>query len=119
MILIAEDNDAMRELLKTLLHGDGHEVISAQDGMEAVQQYKTHGKKIQLFITDVEMPNLDGVEAYRQIKIMDPEAKVIFVSGALNTRLEKQLESEGIQAFFQKPYVPAEILKKAREILGK
>ncbi len=118
MILIVEDDDAMRELLRTLLHSEGHEVISAQDGIEAVQQYKTHGEKIQLVITDIEMPNLKGIEAYRQIKTMDPEAKVIFVSGALNTRLQEQLQSEGVQGFFQKPFVPADILAKVREMLS-
>jgi CheY-like chemotaxis protein len=118
MILIVEDNDAMRELLKTLLQSDGHEVILAHDGMEAVEQYKTEGKKIELVITDIEMPYLNGVETYRQIKKMNSEAKVIFVSGAMNRRLEEQLQREGIQGFFQKPYAPADILAKVREILG-
>ena len=118
MILIVEDNDAMRELLKTLLQNDGHEVLSAHDGLEAVRLYKTAREKIELVITDVEMPNLSGVEAFRQIKKMNPGAKVIFVSGAMNRRLEEQLQNEGIQAFFQKPYAPADILTKIREILG-
>ncbi|MGA9406495.1 MAG: response regulator [Bacteroidota bacterium] len=118
MILIVEDNDTMRELLKTFLQSDGHNVISAHDGAEAVELYKTEGKKIELVITDIEMPNLNGVEAYRQIKKMNPEAKVIFVSGVLNTQLEEQLQREGIQGFLRKPYAPTDMLAKVREILG-
>ena len=64
------------------------------------------------------MPNLNGVEAYRQIKKMNPEAKVIFVSGVLNTQLEEQLQREGIQGFLRKPYAPTDMLAKVREILG-
>ncbi len=118
MILIVEDNDVMRELLKTLLQNDGHEVILAHDGAEAVQRYKTEGEKIQLIITDIEMPNLNGVEAYRQIKKLNPGAKAIFVSGTLDKRLQEQLRNEGNQGFFQKPYEPADLLAKIREMLG-
>ena len=118
MILIVEDNNVMRELLKSLLISEGHEVLSAHDGLEAVELYKTEGEKIDIVITDVEMPNLSGVEAYRQIKRINPEAKVIFVTGAMNGRLKKQLQNEGIQGFFQKPYSPNDILAKVREILG-
>ncbi|MGA7161468.1 MAG: response regulator [Bacteroidota bacterium] len=118
MILIVEDNDAMRELLKTILQNDGHMVISASDGLEAIEYYKTEGKKIELIITDIEMPKLNGVEAYRQIKKINSGVKVIFVSGTLNKKLEEQLKTDGIVGFFQKPYAPADILTKVREILG-
>lgn len=118
MILVAEDNEPMRELLKVLLLNEGYQVISARDGIEAVQQYKTYRANIQVVITDLEMPKLDGVGAYRQIKSIDPGVKVIFVSGAPDTQTRNQLHREGVQHFFPKPYMPAELLATIRKLLS-
>ncbi|HTR82129.1 MAG TPA: response regulator [Bacteroidota bacterium] len=117
MILIAEDNEVMRELLKTLLLNEGYRVIAAQDGAEAVAAFERHKKDIRLVITDIEMPNLDGVAAYREMKHINPELDVFFASGTLDKALEDRLRAEGVRYFFHKPYAPAEILEKVREIM--
>ena len=69
-------------------------------------------------ITDIEMPKINGVEVYRQIKKMNPLIKIIFTSGALTGRLEKQLRDEGVENFFRKPYEPADLLTRIREMIG-
>jgi two-component system cell cycle sensor histidine kinase/response regulator CckA len=119
MILIIEDDEIMRTLLKTFLLGAGYQVISTVDGIEGVEAYETHRRNIQLVVSDLEMPNLNGVGAYRKIKAMNPDVKVIFVSGNIDPHLQRQLQSEGVRYFIRKPYSPDEILGAVREALGR
>lgn len=119
MILIIEDDEIMRNLLKTFLLGAGYQVICTVDGIEGVDAYETHRRNIQLVVSDLEMPNLNGAGAYRKIKAMNPDVKVIFVSGYIEPHLQRQLQSEGVQHFIRKPYSPDEILGAVREALGR
>ena len=119
MILIIEDDEIMRSLLKTFLLGAGYQVICTVDGIKGVEAYETHRRNIQLVVSDLEMPNLNGVGAYRKIKAMNPDVKVIFVSGYIDPHLQRQLQSEGVQHFIRKPYSPDEILGAVHEALGR
>ncbi|HLF20386.1 MAG TPA: response regulator [Bacteroidota bacterium] len=119
MILIIEDDEIMRSLLKTFLLGAGYEVMSTVDGIEGVDAYETNKRNIQLVVSDLQMPNLNGVGAFRKIKAMNPDVKVIFVSGYIDPHLQRQLQSEGVQKFIRKPYSPDEILGAVREALGR
>ncbi|MDE3058449.1 MAG: response regulator [Bacteroidota bacterium] len=118
MILVIEDDEMMRDLLKTFLTMDGHEVMCVRDGIEGVNAYKAHSGAIRLVITDFAMPNLNGAETYRQIQTINPAAKVIMISGNLDTRTERQLHREGIQHFMHKPFRPEEIVAKVKEVMG-
>jgi two-component system cell cycle sensor histidine kinase/response regulator CckA len=119
MILIIEDDEIMRGLLKTFLLGAGYQVICTVDGIEGVEAYKTHRRNIQLVVSDLEMPKLNGVGAYRKIKAMNPDVKVIFVSGYIDPHLQRELQSEGVQEFVCKPYSPDDILGAVRKALGR
>ena len=80
-ILLAEDNDMLRELAETILKGLGYTVISAKNGDEAVQIFTTNNDKIQLAVLDVIMPVCSGKEAYERMRAVKPALKVIFVTG--------------------------------------
>ncbi len=82
-ILIADDEECIRDMLTELLQGQGFEVIQAEDGEVACQQFATHQKEIRLVTLDIDMPRLDGYQAYRRIRQLDPEVRILFISGAI------------------------------------
>jgi signal transduction histidine kinase len=116
-ILIAEDDDKLRQLSELILTQNGYKVISAQDGEDAVSKFIEHKDKIQLVILDVIMPKKSGKEAYDGIKSINPYMKVLFLSGYTSDRIDiYSLGTEGIN-FANKPLPPRDLLMKVREIL--
>jgi DNA-binding response OmpR family regulator len=88
VILVAEDDVWLRNFLRTLLQKDGYDVLVAADGNEALELSRAHEGTINLLLTDVEMPQMDGVSAYRQISTERPSIKVLFMSGGTSLHLE-------------------------------
>ncbi|PIW89029.1 MAG: hybrid sensor histidine kinase/response regulator, partial [Nitrospirae bacterium CG_4_8_14_3_um_filter_44_28] len=80
-ILLAEDEEAVRALSKTALEEFGYKVIEASDGQEAVSKFMENKDRIDLFLTDIVMPGMNGREAYERIKKIKPRLKVLFASG--------------------------------------
>jgi CheY-like chemotaxis protein len=77
-ILIAEDNDKMRKLLKSLCVGPGDEVIECRDGAEAVRSHEVH--RPDWVLMDLSMPGMDGLEAIQTIHAQHPQARIVVVS---------------------------------------
>ncbi|WP_166260854.1 SpoIIE family protein phosphatase [Marinobacter salicampi] len=103
-VLIADDSDSDRMILKTLVTRQGHDVIVATDGFEAVEQFRAH--RPQIVLLDVMMPRMDGMEAARQIKALAGETLVpiIFLTSLSDAdALARCLESGG-DDFLSKPY---------------
>lgn len=118
-ILLAEDDDSVRGFIKQLLEQYGYKIIEASNGEEAVRAYRDTREPIDLFITDVIMPKLNGKEAYEEIKKLRPDLKVLFMSGyTANIIHKKGILDESLE-FIMKPIVPAELLKKIRQILDR
>ena len=115
-ILVAEDNDSVRDLMKTILTQAGYAVIEATDGEDAVQKYRSHDR-IDLVILDSVMPGKNGREACDEIRTNNPEVKVLFTSGyTRDIVLDKGIEEKEV-AFISKPLTPSNLLKKVREVL--
>jgi CheY-like chemotaxis protein len=116
-ILVAEDNDMVRELIAQVLSRYGYTTVRAIDGADAVEQFrKTPG--VDLLILDSVMPGMNGRQAYNEIRKIRPDIRVIFTSGyTKDVFLAKGVE-EGDLNFLQKPIVPEVLLKKVREVLG-
>ena len=117
MILVIEDNEAMCNLLATILRKDGYDVLCMYDGAEAVKAFELCKQHVKLVISDLQLPTLDGVETFRSIKSINPEIKAIFVSGYFDERSRRQLQEEGVQHFISKPYMPDDILAPVHEVL--
>ncbi len=78
-VLIIDDEDSVRKLLTKMLEKNGYAVLTAKDGIQGIERYK---KELpDLTITDLIMPEKEGLELIREIKAMDPEAKIIAMSG--------------------------------------
>jgi len=117
-ILIAEDNEEARNLLKSILLQYDYKVLETKDGEEAVKTFMEK-KDIDLLILDSVMPVKNGREAYEEIKKTDPNIKVLFTSGYTEDIILSKGIQEGEFDFIQKPFSPQEILMKVRNILDR
>ncbi len=109
-ILIADDERELLDLMGYIISQCGYNVITANDGQSAVELYRKNISDITLIILDVNMPNKDGIAAYSEIKLINPDANIIFTSGAV-----KQLATIGNPTIILKPFTPIEILKLIRK----
>ena len=81
VILLAENKVMMRNRIRALLQDEGYDVLAAADGNEALELFRAHASTIDLLLTAVELPAVDGISAYRQISRERPNMKVLFLSG--------------------------------------
>lgn len=118
-VLVAEDNEVVRTIIKAILDRFGYKVIEAVDGDDAVIRFKENKDKIDLVILDVVMPKKNGKMAYDDIKKLWPEIKAIFTSGYTKDFVDKKgILEEGIN-FIPKPISANELLRKIRKVLDK
>jgi two-component system, cell cycle sensor histidine kinase and response regulator CckA len=117
-ILLIEDEKQLQELLGTVLAEHGYTVLTASDGLEALEVAKTHDGPIDLLVSDVVMPGAGGPRVVSEIQRFRPEAKVIFMSGYADDSIVRQGLTESGAHFLQKPFTPSAILKKVQQVLG-
>ncbi len=119
-ILVVDDKFEMREYLRDLLEIYGYEVIMAADGNEAVSIYTEMKGRIDLVITDILMPEKDGEETILELKNLNPEVKIIAISGGgiLSARDHLEIvEYLYVDYTFEKPIKKAELLQAIRSLL--
>ncbi len=116
-VLLAEDDEALRKLSRTVLTKYGYTVIEAADGKDAVRRFRENKDSIQLLIFDLIMPKMNGKEAYDEIRKIKPDMKVIFSSGHAPDII-RQKASLGTGAYLiYKPLSPVELLRLVRGVL--
>lgn len=110
-ILVIDDEEQLRYLLTRILTRDGHEVFIAQDGEEGVEKF--YQLKPELVITDIVMPNKDGLDVIAEILAIHPNQPIIAMSGgrrAYNTRYNiEAVEMQNIKGTLQKPFNHQEV----------
>jgi PAS domain S-box-containing protein len=116
-LLIVEDETALNENLNDVLTGKGYTVLSAFDGLIAVNIYTERQKEIALVLTDLGLPKLTGMEVFKRIRQLNPNVRIIVATGYLDPEMRSELLKAGIQKFIYKPYNPKEVLKVIREVL--
>lgn len=80
-ILVANDEPGIRQLLVLLLNGLGFSILAASNGQEAIELYRKHAQSINLVILVLTMPQLDGIEAFRELSKIDPDIPAVLSSG--------------------------------------
>jgi two-component system cell cycle sensor histidine kinase/response regulator CckA len=117
-LLVVEDESTVRNLACGVLASRGYDVLAASNGREALQVVSSHqGNPISLVVTDVIMPEMGGKVMAEWLKATHPDIKILFTSGYTDDALAPQgVLEEGVQ-FFSKPYSPAALIRKVREIL--
>jgi two-component system cell cycle sensor histidine kinase/response regulator CckA len=118
-VLLAEDDDTVRRLTRALLEKHGYKVIEAANGEEAIGKFIENKDRIQLLLFDVVMPRKDGSEAYEAIRKIRADVKVIFASGYPRDIVSERLQLAENMELISKPVLPAELIRKVREVLDK
>ncbi len=116
-IMVVEDEEGVRELLRKVLVEYGHTVLEARHGRDALMVAERYERPIQLLITDVVMPEMGGAELAQRMRQERPETKVLYVSGYTNDEvLRRGIRSLG-PVFVQKPFTPEDLMQRVRGVL--
>ena len=116
-VLLVEDEDSVRRLVRRILESRGYSVIEAADGGEALRSCERHGGEIHLAITDTVMPAVSGPELGVRLLALRPDMKLLYMSGYGERMLEELNLSPADAAFIQKPFTAAALAEKARRLL--
>ncbi len=115
-ILVAEDDNCICNLVSRIFRTAGYIVIKANDGQEAVEQYKAHMEQISLIFIDIMMPKKNGPTVYEEIRQLGSTPPVLFTSSRRNHSIDKIMSINELP-FIHKPYSPADLLKMVRTLL--
>lgn len=118
-ILVIDDDQHVRGMLRTVLEDFGYNVLEAPDGNVGVQLFSEN--RVDLIITDIIMPDKEGLETIREIKKSSPDAKIIAISGGAKVgpgTYLKLAERLGAQRVFEKPIQISVLLSSIAELLG-
>jgi two-component system cell cycle sensor histidine kinase/response regulator CckA len=116
-VLVAEDNQDVRELARDVLIEAGYRVIESIDGEDAVQKFMRHSQEIDLVVIDVVMPKLNGKEAFKKITALKPGVKVLYMSGYTSDVIHNKGILDEVVNFIFKPLSSTTLLRKVREII--
>ena len=115
-ILVIDDDPDVRELVMTTLKAAGHEVSMATDGRQGFQQFRSN--RADLVITDLFMPNQEGLETIKQLRTESPDVRVIAMSGKpTGGTMLSVAQHLGAVAVLPKPFLPEELLKVVEQAL--
>jgi PAS domain S-box-containing protein len=118
VILVVDDEDAIREITKNSLEAHGYNVLVASDGIEAIAMYTQHKNEISVVLVDMMMPSMDGPTAIRVLQKINPQVKVIAVSGLVSNHKMLELVGNSVKTFLPKPYTSNELLKNLQVVLS-
>lgn len=116
-ILLVDDEESLTTVGKRILEKFGYEVITAHNGVEALEFYSTHKDEIDLVLLDMTMPKMDGSRLLRELVRVNPQVKAIMYSGYSHPSAVGELLQSGSRRFLQKPYRPEDLVRTIREVL--
>lgn len=119
VVLLVEDEDAVRRVAKRILQTHGYHVLEANNGREALRQIESHATPIDLLVTDVVMPEMGGHELVEQLRQRPGGPKVLFMSGYTDDAVLRRGIFRATDAFLQKPFTPQQLARMVRELLEK
>jgi len=117
LILVVDDEAAIREITRGTLETSGYRVITASDGTEAIALYAQHKDEIKAVLTDMMMPYMDGPATIRALQKLNPNVRVIGSSGLSENAKVLEATGSGVKIFLSKPYTAETLLKAIAEVL--
>jgi two-component system cell cycle sensor histidine kinase/response regulator CckA len=117
-ILLVEDEEGLRALNARGLTSRGYTVLEAGNGVEAIDVLEKSGKPVDLVVSDVVMPEMDGPTLARELRSRNPDLKIIFVSGYAEDAFQKNLPEHGQFAFLPKPFTLKQLVAAVKETLA-
>lgn len=116
-VLVVDDEESLRNYARDCLQADGIGVMLARDGAEAVEMFRSYSSRIGLVLLDMDMPRMNGEQALRELLTLDPGLCVLICSGSDPVTIEARLDGLDVQGFVPKPYRPAQLVARVRELL--
>jgi two-component system cell cycle sensor histidine kinase/response regulator CckA len=117
LVLVVDDEDAVREVATELLRSLGFQVLEARDGIEAMDLFKSNADSLRLVVLDMAMPRLGGLETYQSMREIQPEICVLLSSGFAPKPVELKWVEEGKVDFLPKPYRIQDLVSKVQIML--
>ncbi|MFN7959507.1 MAG: response regulator [Holophagaceae bacterium] len=114
---ILDDEGAVRAVATDMIRSMGFEVISAEDGLQALERYRECPVPIRAVLMDLTMPRMDGLETFRELRRLDPGCRVVLTSGYNEQEAIQDFLGKGLAAFVQKPFLREDLLKALRRAL--
>jgi PAS domain S-box-containing protein len=117
LILIVDDEEAVRSVMKRILESHGYRTVAATRGTEAVACYVERGTEISVVLTDLHMPDMGGAEAIAVLRELDPRVRIIVATGAGSPPGANSVHELGVQAYIKKPFDLAHLLGTLQRVL--
>ncbi|MDB6130306.1 MAG: multi-sensor hybrid histidine kinase, partial [Verrucomicrobiales bacterium] len=116
-ILVVDDEDGVRVIVRKILESFGYKVSEASDGEEAIAVYKKHKQQISLVLTDMMMPMMDGPATIEALKKLNPSVRIIAASGLSVTETVASASNLGVRHFLPKPFTTLSLLEMVKKAL--
>ena len=116
-ILLIDDEELVINISEMMLKKLGYKVLKSHNGYEGIQLFEANKTGIDLIISDLEMPKMNGNEVLRRLREIDPEIKVMLSSGSLVDKDEQNIINKGFNGLLKKPYNMKTLCEKMSEIL--
>ena len=117
-VLLVEDEDAVRLFAARALKNKGYAVIEAKNGEKALEAVEAAGRRLDLLITDVMMPAMDGPTLVKAARARFPDLKVIFISGYAEDTFREKVENDTAIHFLPKPFSLLQLAGKVKQVMG-
>jgi len=119
LILIVDDEEAVRFVTSQILESNGYRTLLASRGTEAVARYLEKGGEISLVLTDIHMPGMGGLEAISVLQRLNPRLRIVVTTGASTAIADEDLMKIGTEAFIKKPFDVIQLLETLHRVLRK
>jgi DNA-binding NtrC family response regulator len=116
-VLLADDEPALLNLFRKVLEQEGYQVVTADDGALALKLVEGGG--VELLVTDIEMPNMTGLELLRRVRQYAPELPVIIMTGGSALKTVPEAYGLGVTQFLLKPVLPVQLVTTVRQVLAR
>lgn len=117
-ILLIDDEPMVTDICEMMLKKLGHQVLKAHSGSEGIKIFEVYKNRIELIISDFNMPGMNGQEVANTLRIMDPGVKVLLSSGGMGAAEEEDIILRGFDGYLNKPYTMNTLSIKIAEILN-
>jgi len=118
LVLIVDDEQAIREITRTTLEAFNYRAVTANDGAQAVALFARHSGEVKAVITDMMMPVMDGAALIAALRTLDPQIKIIASSGHYAEGKITEAANAGVNSFLIKPYTAEDLLKALADVLS-
>jgi CheY-like chemotaxis protein len=116
-LLVVDDESGIREVMTLALEAGGHNCVAAADGREALEVFRAREEDIHGVITDLNMPEMDGISLVRHLRELRPELPIVVSSGCITEESRHALEDLGVTAMLAKPYTATQLLQCVEPLL--